>query len=309
MGPIPSCAASALITGTSTMAPSRGLQLLSRSLAISLRSQTRCFSASASLGSGHNRWSKIKHDKGKADALKNRQRSMFAQELATASKLFGPEPSANPKLADLITKAKREGFAKASIEAAIARGQGRSLTGVSLEYLTVEGIMPNNVGVIVECETDNKLRTLAQVRLVIRDNGGSVTPSSYLFEKKGKIVFEQKDGVGLDEAMEPALEAGAIDVDELEDGSVVVFAASEDTKAVGEAVSAALGVQIKMSSIIWDPNEDTKTAVASEDAASDLSAFIDDMMDQEATVQAISMNVAQGSVAEGPWADLQARLS
>lgn len=234
---------------------------------------------------------------------------MFAQEIATASRLFGPEPGANPKLADLITKAKREGFAKASIEAAIARGQGRSLTGVSLEYLTVEGIMPNNVGVIVECETDNKLRTLAQVRLVIRSNGGTVTPSSYLFEKKGKVVFDQKDGVGLDEVMDPALESGATDVDELEDGSVVVFAAPEETKSVGEAVSEALGVQVKTSSIIWDPNEDTKTAVVSEDAAVNLSAFIDDMMEQEATVQAISMNVAQGSISEGPWSDLQARLS
>lgn len=233
---------------------------------------------------------------------------MFAEEIATASKLFGPEPNANPKLADLITKAKREGFAKASIEAAIARGQGRSLDGAALESVTVEGIMPNNVGVIVECETDNKLRTLAGVRLVIKENGGAASPSSYLFEKKGRVVFEQKDGVGLDEVMEPALEAGATDVDELEDGTVVVSTAPNDTKAVGEAVSNALGISIKTSSIVWDPNEDTKMAVASEDAARDLAAFVDDMMDREATVQAISMNVAQGSLGEDTWKDLNARL-
>lgn len=113
----------------------------------------------------------------------------------------------------------------------------------------------------------------------------------------------------MDEVMEPALDAGATDVDELEDGSVVVFAAPEDTKAVGEAVSEALGIQIKTSSIIWDPNEETKTPVASEDAAQDLSAFVDDMMDREATVQAISMNVAQGGLALNAWQDLQARLS
>lgn len=291
------------------MAPSRGIRLLSTASRAPSAVWGRQLSTSSIRLSGHNRWSKIKHDKGKADAFKNRQRSIFAQEIATASKLFGPEPGGNPKLADLITKAKKEGFAKASIEAAIARGQGRSLDGATLESVTVEGILPNNVGVIVECETDNKLRTLADVRLVIKENGGAATPSSYLFEKKGRVVFERKEGVGMDEVMEPALDAGATDVDELEDGSVVVFAAPEDTKAVGEAVSEALGIQIKTSSIIWDPNEETKTPVASEDAAQDLSAFVDDMMDREATVQAISMNVAQGGLALNAWQDLQARLS
>jgi YebC/PmpR family DNA-binding regulatory protein len=269
----------------------------------------RAFSAATTHLSGHNRWSKIKHDKGKADAYKNRQRSIFAQEIATASKLFGPDINANPKLSDLVTKAKKEGFAKASIEAAIARGQGRSLSGVSLERLSVEGILPNNVAVIVECETDNKLRTLMNIKMIIKGNGGTATPSSYLFEKKGRIVFDQKDGVGLDEVMDPALEAGAIDVDELEDGCVVVFTAPEETKAVGEAVSAALGAQIKTSDIIWDPNEDTKTAVPSEDAAEDLADFVDMMMEEESTVHSISMNVAQGALSAESWKALQTRLS
>lgn len=294
------------------MAPSRGIKMLRsipRSSTTYQQCHVRAFSATSVQLSGHNRWSKIKHDKGKADAYKNRQRSIFAQEIATASKLFGPEVNNNPKLADLVTKAKKEGFAKASIEAAIARGQGRSLSGASLERLTVEGILPNNVGVIVECETDSKLRALAAIKLAIKEGGGAATPSSYLFEKKGRIVFDQKDGVGLDEAMEPALEAGATDVDELEDGCVAVFAAPEETKTVGEAVSAALGVQIKTSDIFWDPNEDTKTAVPSEEAAQDLAAFADDMREKESQVHSISMNVSQGSLSPESWADLQARLT
>lgn len=285
------------------------LRSIPRSSTTYQQCHVRAFSATSVQLSGHNRWSKIKHDKGKADAYKNRQRSIFAQEIATASKLFGPEVNNNPKLADLVTKAKKEGFAKASIEAAIARGQGRSLSGASLERLTVEGILPNNVGVIVECETDSKLRALAAIKLAIKEGGGAATPSSYLFEKKGRIVFDQKDGVGLDEAMEPALEAGATDVDELEDGCVAVFAAPEETKTVGEAVSAALGVQIKTSDIFWDPNEDTKTAVPSEEAAQDLAAFADDMREKESQVHSISMNVSQGSLSPESWADLQARLT
>ena len=120
-------------TYTAKMAPSRGIGIL-RSFAQSPTATPitfRAFSATTIPLSGHNRWSKIKHDKGKADALKNRQRSIFAQEIATASKLFGPDINSNPKLADLVTKAKKEAFPKASIEAAIARGQGKSLTGAS----------------------------------------------------------------------------------------------------------------------------------------------------------------------------------
>jgi YebC/PmpR family DNA-binding regulatory protein len=297
-----------------TMAPSRGITVF-RSLTRSTLSPTRptpphrLFTTTPTHLSGHNRWSKIKHDKGKADAHKNRQRSIFAQEIATASKLFGADVNSNPKLADLVTKAKKEGFAKTSIEAAIARGQGRSLSGASLERLTVEGILPNNVAVIVECETDNKLRTLANIKLVIKDNGGTATPSSYLFEKKGRIVFDAKDGVGLDEAMEPALEAGATDIDVLEDECVVVFTAPEETKAVGEAVSSALGVSIKTSDIFWDPLEDTKTVVKSEDAAVNLAIFMDRMVEQETTVHAISMNLAQGDLSAESWRELQDRLS
>ncbi|KAM0711318.1 hypothetical protein Q7P35_002058 [Cladosporium inversicolor] len=294
------------------MAPSRGtavLRAITRSSIATPPATCRAFSAATIPLSGHNRWSKIKHDKGKADAHKNRQRSIFAQEIATASKLFGPDINSNPKLADLVTKAKKEAFPKASIEAAIARGQGKSLTGASLERLTVEGILPNNVAVIVECETDSKLRTLANIKLIIKDSGGTATPSSYLFEKKGRIVFDQKDGVGLDEAMDPALEAGATDIDVLEDDCVVVFTTPEDTTTVGEAVSSALGLSIKTSDIFWDPNEDTKTVVPNDDAAENLAMFMDAMVESESTVHAISMNVAQGDLSVESWKELQARLS
>ncbi|KAK5107567.1 hypothetical protein LTR62_001010 [Meristemomyces frigidus] len=261
------------------------------------------------LHSGHNRWSKIKHDKAKVDSVKNKQRSIFSAELSTASKLGGPDPTLNTRLADLITKAKREGFAKSSIEAAIARGQGRSTSGVALESVTVEGILPGNVGVIVECETDNKLRTLADVRLILKEAGGASTPSAYLFEKKGRVVFEAKEGVGVDEALEVALEAGAVDVEVDEEGRVVVLSEPGETKAVGEAVAAALGLQIARSNILWDPKEDTKVPVQSEETAISFAGFVDELEDREPSLQAVAMNVAQGSVDDATWKDLQARLS
>lgn len=293
------------------MAPSRGLtsKVFSSRAFICPQCRLRAFSTATTLTSGHNRWSKIKHDKGKADAVKNKQRSIFAQEIATASKLFGPDPSLNSRLAEVITKAKKEGFAKASIESAIARGQGKSTSGANLEYVTIEGILPNNVAVIVECETDSRLRTLATMRLVMKEAGGSTTPAAYLFEKRGRIVFEKQGGVGVEEALDAALEAGALDVEEGEEGEVVVFTEPGDTKAVGEAMRAALGLEITTSEIVWSPNEDTKVGITSEEAAEDLSGFVDQLQDREPSVQAIAMNVAQGSTSEDAWKELQSRLS
>lgn len=276
---------------------------------ISRACRAQPFSSTATTCSGHNRWSKIRHDKGKNDAAKNRQRSVFAQEIATASKIFGPDPTFNPRLADLIAKAKKEGFAKNSIEAAIARGQGRSLSGTSLESVTIEGILPNNVGVIMECETDNKARTLMEIRFVMKESGGRETPSSYLFQKKGRIVYEKKADVGVDQALEPALEAGATDVEEDEHGRLVVSCEPSDTKAVGEAITNALNLPIATSGIVWEPNEETKVGVPDEQAAQELHDFIDQVLDKDAGVQAVAMNVSQGQLNGEVWRELQTRLA
>ncbi|KAK5172629.1 uncharacterized protein LTR77_002749 [Saxophila tyrrhenica] len=297
------------------MTPSRGLGSIPACAARhkfcsrAVRQHSRPFTAFAPLQSGHNRWSKIKHDKGVADARKNRQRSAFAQEITTASKLFGPEPSMNPRLADLVTKAKREGFAKASIEAAIARGQGKSTSGANLESVMVEGMLPNNVAVIVECETDSKLKTLADVRLAMKDAGGSATPCSYLFEKRGKVVLEPKEGIDLESALEAALKVDVTDLDEDDEGNIVAYCGASDTKAVGEGMSAALGTVIKTSDIVWSPNLETQVALSSENQVAELGSFVDNLLDKENSVQAVSMNVAQGSASEGPWKELQSRLS
>ncbi|KAF1827313.1 YebC-like protein [Dissoconium aciculare CBS 342.82] len=293
------------------MAPSRGSRCLIRAhqaLRFSGESQHRTFATASIYGSGHNRWSKIKHDKGKADAAMNKQRSAFAHEIATASKLFGPELSGNPRLADLVTKAKKAGFLKASIEAAIARGQGRSTTGASLENVTVEGLLPHNIAVIVECETDRKLRALAEVRTVIKDSDGSSTPTSYLFSKKGRVVLEEKDGIGMEQVLEPALEAGALDVNEDADGRIVVHTEPGETRAVGDAISQALEVQIATSEIIWDPNEDTMVTLPDESAVDEICKFIDNLRDRDTSVQSIALNVKQGSVGNDAWENLQSRL-
>jgi len=147
------------------------------------------------------------------------------------------------------------------------------------------------------------------VRLILKEAGGNTTPCAYLFEKRGKIVFEARDGVGVDEVLDAALEAGATDVEEDEVGRVVVLSEPGETKAVGEAVAQSLGLHIATSSILWDPNSDTKVAVPDEKAALELSEFVDALQDRETSLQAVSMNVAQGSLDDTIWKEVQTRLN
>ncbi|KAL1306362.1 hypothetical protein AAFC00_005075 [Neodothiora populina] len=294
-----------------------------------LRQAPRCLSrrlqqchllhTTAAFQSGHSRWSKIKHDKAKVDATKNKNRSVFAQEIALASKLFGPDPEANPRLADVITKAKRAGFAKQSIENAILRGQGRSASGAALEAITVEAILPHNVACIIEAETEGRLRTLADLKHAVKEAGGNATPTSYLFAKKGRIILEGKvlaDGkeersaVDVDQVFDAALEAGALDVEDDGDGRVVVLTEPQDTKSTGATLSESLGLDIAESGIVWDAVEDTMVGLQSEDVVGQLVEFIDNVEEKESGVQGIYMNVKPGDqVSEGAWAELMSRLA
>ena len=180
----------------------------------------------------------------------------------------------NAKLAAVVANAKKAGFPKASIEAAIARGQGRSPNGSALENLTIEAMIPPSVAAVIECQTDSKLKTLQDIRLLIGRFGGTMTPTTYMFERRGKVVFEKAEGVGSDEVLEEAIEAGATDVDVEEDGKVVVYTDPRTTKSTADTLAAALGLKVESSDIIWDPNEDTKITIDSEQVAESLENFL-----------------------------------
>lgn len=242
----------------------------------------RCFSLASNLRSGHNRWSKIKHEKAKVDvrtqtievweeetidhahqASMTKQRSALAHELQLTSKQYGADPQYNPHLATIITAAKKQGIPKASIESAIARGQGRSITGAVLESLTIEAMVPPSIAVIVECQTDSKLRTLNEVKTAIRDAGGTITPTSHMFDRNGKIVFEAPEGIGEGEIFDQAVEAGAVDVQTEEDGKLVVYTETSHTTAVADTLAASSGLKIESSDIVWVPKEDMMVDVES----------------------------------------------
>ncbi len=172
----------------------------------------------------------------------------------------------NSRLAAVITSAKKIGFPKASIDNAIARGQGVSANGAALESVTIEAIMPPSVALIIECQTDSKPRTLNDMRLAIKEAGGTMTPTTHLFDRKGKIIFENPDGMGEDDIFDRAIEAGAVDIELENDGNVVIFTESTETTAVAKALSESSSLRVTHSDIIWDPKEDMMVDVSTPDA-------------------------------------------
>ena len=176
----------------------------------------------------------------------------------------------NPRLADVVTKAKKMGFPKASIESSIARGQGISPNGLALENLTIEAMVPPSVAVIIECQTDSKLRTLSEMKLAVKEAGGTVTPTNHMFERRGRVVFENPGKLGEADMFDQAIEAGAVDIQIEEDGDIVVLTESSQTTAVAKSLSQSLDLKVKSSDVVWDPKEDMMVA---QDSTEGLESF------------------------------------
>ncbi|TID20034.1 putative transcriptional regulatory protein [Venturia nashicola] len=205
--------------------------------------------------------SKIKHDKAVKDGRMAKHRVLLAQDIVLAVKLYGPDPAANPRLRTAIEKAKAAKYPKDSIENAIRRGQGISSSGKPLENITIEAVLPAGVAAIVECQTESKLRTLTEVRAVITKGGGQQSPTQYMFDRRGKIVFKLGD-VSPDTLMETALDLdGFIDIEgpeegeETEDARASVLTEPSATKAVADAITEKLGIEISSLGIEWQPSD------------------------------------------------------
>lgn len=196
---------------------------------------------------------------------------------------------------------------KASIDSAIARGQGKSISGAVLESMTVEAILPSTIALIIEVETDNRNRTLQDLRTTLKAYKGTVTPTNYLFQKRGRVVFEKDEkGLGIDEVLEDAIEAGAEDV-ELDDGHLVVWTEPNMTIAAAQTLRKSHGLEIASSDIIWDPKEETLVPLQTMDHMASLAGLADALHD-DPTVQGVYANVAQGLMTDEIWGEIQGRL-
>jgi YebC/PmpR family DNA-binding regulatory protein len=162
---------------------------------------------------GHSQFKNIMHRKGRQDKVKSKLFGKLAREITVSAKLGLPDPTMNPRLRAAVLAARAENMPKDNIDRAIKKGTG-GLEGVNYEELTYEGYGPGGVAMLVEVLTDNKNRTVADVRHIFSKYNGNLGENgcvSWMFEKKGLIILE-KSGVDEDRLMEVALEAGALDV-------------------------------------------------------------------------------------------------
>ena len=179
--------------------------------------------------SGHSKWANIKHKKGKADAERGKIFTKIGREIAIAVRDGGSDPALNGKLRDVIAKAKASNMPNENIKRSIAKAAGE-LGNVNYEEIQYEGYAPGGVAVIVSTVTDNRNRTASDIRHIFDKNGGSLGTNgcvSYMFDNVGMIVIERKPGMDEDEVMMAALDAGASDVEVLDDSFEVTTTVSD----------------------------------------------------------------------------------
>ena len=213
---------------------------------------------------GHSRWANIQHRKGRQDAKRGKIFTKLIKEVTVAARLGGGDPGSNPRLRLALEKARAENLPSDNIQRAIQRGTG-SLEGVAYEEIRYEGYGVGGAAVMVDCLTDNRTRTVAEVRHAFTKNGGNLGADgsvAYLFRHCGQVVFAP--GTNEERVMEAALEAGADDVVTNEDGSIEVISAPQDFEPVKAALEKA-GLKPGIAEVTMKPT--TEVALAGEDAA------------------------------------------
>ncbi len=188
---------------------------------------------------GHSKWANIQHRKGAQDARRGKLFTKLIREITVSARAGGGDPGHNPRLRAAVDKALTANMSKDTIERAIKKGVG-ALDGDSFEEVRYEGYGPGGVAVMVDCLTDNRQRTVAEVRHAFTKGGGNLGTDgsvAYLFSKTGVLSYAA--GVDEDRLMEVALEAGADDVVTNEDGSVDVLVGPERFETVRDALADA----------------------------------------------------------------------
>jgi len=194
--------------------------------------------------SGHSKWSTIKHKKGAADAKRGKVFSRLTKEITMAARLGGGDPVANPRLRTVLLAARAENMPKDNIDRAVKKGTGE-LPGVTFEETRYEGYAPGGVAIIIDVMSDNKNRTVAEIRHILTRNNGSMAATGAVlwnFEQKGAITIARSACTD-DEIFEKAIDAGAEDVSS--DGDLhEITTAPTDLYAVTKALEA-MGLKVE----------------------------------------------------------------
>jgi YebC/PmpR family DNA-binding regulatory protein len=213
---------------------------------------------------GHSKWANIKHRKAATDAKRGKIFSRLIREITVASRLGGGDASSNPRLRLAVDKATDQNMPKDTIERAIKRGAGAQ-EGTNYEEVRYEGYGINGAAVIVDCMTDNRTRTVADVRHAFSKHGGNLGTDgsvAFLFKHCGQLVFAP--GTDEDKLLEVALDTGAEDVVNNDDGSIEVITSTHDFVAVKQALAKA-GFKPELAEVTMKPT--TEVSLGGEEAA------------------------------------------
>ena len=229
--------------------------------------------------SGHSKFANIKHKKEKTDAARGRIFTKLGREIAVAVKEGGASLDANGRLRDVVAKCKANNMPNDTIMRSIKKAAGEG-GNVNYESITYEGYGPGGTAVMVECLTDNKNRTAADVRHAFSKGGGNLGTNgcvSFMFDKKGEIVIELKDGMDEDTMMEQALEAGADDMI-VEEDSFVIYTDPDNFSEVRENLEAA-GIEMLEAEVRMIPQNYAK--IPDEDSIAQMEALLDMLEDND----------------------------
>ena len=238
--------------------------------------------------SGHSKFANIKHKKEKNDAAKGKIFTIIGREIAVAVKEGGPDPSNNFKLAQVIAKAKASNMPNDTIERGIKKASGEGAS-VNYEYCTYEGYGPAGTAIIVNCLTDNKNRTAANVRSAFTKGSGNLGTQgcvSFMFDDKGQIIVDKEEYEGsADDLMMTALDAGAADFNE-EDDSFEILTSPDAFEEVEKALKEA-GVPMVSAEVTKIPQN--YVDVTDEDSITKIQRILD-LLDEDDDVQAVYHN-------------------
>ena len=201
---------------------------------------------------GHSKWANIQHRKGRQDAKKGKISTRLIKEITVAAKMGGGDPGSNPRLRLAVEKARDNNIAKDTIENAIKRGSGQ-LDGANYDEIRYEGYGHGGAAIIVDTMTDNRTRTVAEVRHAFSKYGGNMGTEgsvAFMFKHCGQFIFAP--GTDEEKVMEAALEAGAEDVVANDDGSIEVISGPNDFAAVKAALEAA-GFKAEIAEVVMKP--------------------------------------------------------
>lgn len=237
--------------------------------------------------SGHSKFANIKHKKEKTDAAKGRIFTKLGRELAVAVKEGGALLEGNSKLRDVVAKCKAANMPNDTITRSIKKAAGEA-GSVNYEAMTYEGYGPGGTAIMVECLTDNKNRTASDVRHAFSKGGGNMGTTgcvSFMFDKKGQILVEMKDGMDEDELMEIALEAGADDV-EIEEDTCEILTDPDNFSEVRENLEKA-GIEMIQAEVTMIPQN--MASIGDPDMIEKMESLLE-MLDESDDVQNVWHN-------------------